>query len=134
MISLKRIRRRHHTLHLSRLILARAHMQAIAIHGGFPVGAEVQADGSTHFPRVGRRMSSASAFVSNGERMTGREVVLEPEDGGIFSAHVPNLRLVALYRLSLDGAFVADPRVPLSAGRPVLVRQKSSIQAGSLDR
>ena len=72
------------------------------------VGAEAQPDGSTHFRVWAPRPRDVRLLLESvsGER---REVLLEPEGDGYFSAHVPGAGHGDRYRYSLDGRLFADP-------------------------
>src|SRR5688572_26150268 len=75
-------------------------------------GADVQADGSTHFrvwaprPRDVRLVIEKRIAQESGVEV---EVPLAPEGDGFFSARVPDVGAGARYRYRLDGTLLADP-------------------------
>lgn len=73
-----------------------------------PVGAEVQPDGSTHF-RVWAPRPRDVRLVIEDSAAGDKEITLEPEDSGYFSARVPQVGAGSRYRYRLDGRAFPDP-------------------------
>jgi maltooligosyltrehalose trehalohydrolase len=73
-----------------------------------PVGVELQPDGSAHF-RVWAPRPHSVRLVVDGEAGPGQEIPLDREDGGYFSALVPDVRAGRKYRYQLDGRLFPDP-------------------------
>src|SRR5690349_4155900 len=71
-----------------------------------PVGAEVRADGTTHFRVWAPRPKRVSLVLENADG--ARDVALTPEGDGYFSAIVPGVRAGQRYRYRLDGAVLPD--------------------------
>ncbi len=73
-----------------------------------PAGADVQADGSTHF-RVWAPRPREIRLVVEGLRRGEREIPLDRESDGFFPARVPGVGAGTRYRFRLDGHLFADP-------------------------
>src|SRR3982751_3850087 len=65
---------------------------------GFPIGAEVQADGQVHFRVWAPRRNAVDVALE-----TGISAPLAAEGNGYFSGIIPGARVGSLYRLRLDG-------------------------------
>jgi maltooligosyltrehalose trehalohydrolase len=73
-----------------------------------PVGADVQADGSTHF-RVWAPRPRDVRLVIEDPAGGEREILLDRESDGFFSARVAGVGAGTRYRYRLDGGLFADP-------------------------
>jgi len=73
-----------------------------------PIGAETQADGSTHFRVWAPRPSDVSLVLYEGTDV-GRELPLDREGDGYRSLRVGDVAHGIRYRYRLDGALFADP-------------------------
>jgi maltooligosyltrehalose trehalohydrolase len=73
-----------------------------------PIGAEAQADGSTHF-RVWAPAPRRVSLVVERCHAAPADVPLDDEGGGYYSALVPDVGPGARYRYRLDDHLVADP-------------------------
>ncbi len=73
-----------------------------------PVGAEVLPEGATHF-RVWAPDPGEISLVVEPAGRAALGVALEREDGGYYSAVVPDVSAGDRYRYRLDGDLVADP-------------------------
>jgi maltooligosyltrehalose trehalohydrolase len=74
----------------------------------FPVGAELQPEGSVHFRVWAPRPRDLRLVIGDSAR-SHDEITLEPEGGGYFTALVPNVGAGRNYRYRLDGRLLADP-------------------------
>src|SRR4030095_8086120 len=99
--------RTHRALMMSRVEATKSTPDSDVIRR-LPIGADTQADGSTHFRVWAPRPADVSVVLYEGADV-GRELPLERESDGYRSLRVGHVSAGARYRYRLDGSLFADP-------------------------